>query len=213
MTYNGCIAKIIPVAVLCWAMSVFARNIDPYNDGSKYAYGENVGWFNFKPSQGSGVSVYAGKISGYVWQENIGWINLSPASYGGVTYDSQWNLSGYAWSENLGWINFNPTVPGDTTPYGVVIDSQGNFSGWAWGENIGWIHFGSTTPIVYQVTVCVVSMDDLAHFAQQWLMSSPDSGTGFLAADLNHNNQVDFVDYSIFSSAWRDFCPDGWQLK
>ncbi len=28
----------------------FAENIDPYEDGSQYAYGENVGWLNFEPS-------------------------------------------------------------------------------------------------------------------------------------------------------------------
>ena len=27
-----------------------AENIDPYDDGSQYAYGENVGWLNFEPS-------------------------------------------------------------------------------------------------------------------------------------------------------------------
>jgi hypothetical protein len=199
----------VSVLILSALPRGLAENIDPYNDGSKYAYGENVGWFNFKPSQGPGVTVRDGKVIGYVWQENIGWINLSPTSYGGVTYDSKWRLSGYAWSENLGWINFNPTVLGDTTHYGVVIDSQGNFSGWAWGENIGWIHLNSTTPVAYKVRACVVSIDDLAHFAQQWLMSGP----GFLQADLNHNNQVDFVDYSIFSSGWLDFCADNWPLK
>jgi hypothetical protein len=195
--------------LILFAASVCAENIDPYRDGSKYAYGENVGWFNFGPSQGPGVTVRDGKVIGYVWQENIGWVNLSPTSYGGVTYDGQWRLSGYAWSENLGWINFNPTVPGDSTHHGVVIDSQGSFSGWAWGENIGWIHFNSTTPFNYKVRACVVSLDDLTHFAQQWLINGP----GFFTADLDHNNKVDFVDYSIFSSRWLDFCADTWQLK
>ncbi len=26
----------------------FSGNIDPYEDGSQYAYGENVGWLNFE---------------------------------------------------------------------------------------------------------------------------------------------------------------------
>ena len=185
-----------------------AGNTDPYNDGSKYAYGENVGWFNFNPSQGPGVIVYSGKLAGYVWQENIGWINLSPASYGGVTYDSNWKLSGYAWGENVGWINFNPTIPGDSNDYGVRIDSNGNFDGYAWGENIGWIHFSSTAPVDYGVSACVVGFYDLYNFTQQWLMD----GRG-LAADLNYSSHVDFVDYSIFSLNWSDFCPDNWPLK
>jgi hypothetical protein len=181
--------------------SIFAQNIDPYNNGSKYAYGENVGWFNFKPTQGVGVTLRAGKVSGYVWQENIGWINLSPASYGGVIYDSGWNLSGYAWGENVGWIKFNPNYGG------VTIDDAGNFSGWAWGENIGWIHFSSTAPVNYGVRACVVGLDDLHNFAQQWLMN------GILSADLDHSTHVDFVDYSIFASDWLDFCLDNWSLK
>jgi len=187
-----------------------AGNIDPYGEDSKYAYGENVGWFNFNPSFGSGVLVYGGKLTGYVWQENIGWINLSPAnpSYGGVTYNSNWELSGYAWGENVGWINFNPTVTGNPTHYGVKIDRDGNFSGYAWGENIGWIHFSSTSSVDYGVSVCVVGFDDLYNFAQQWLMD----GRG-LAADLNHSTHVDFVDYNILASDWFDFCPDSWSLK
>jgi hypothetical protein len=175
---------------------IHAQNIDPYNDGSKYAYGENAGWFNFRPTLGVGVTLRNGNVSGYAWQENIGWINLSPASYGGVTYDSGWNLSGYAWGENVGWIKFNPNYGG------VTIDSAGNFSGWAWGENIGWIHFNSATPVAYKVRACVVSIDDIANLASQWLMN------GILSADLNHSTHVDFADYSILASDWLDFCPD-----
>jgi hypothetical protein len=189
---------------------VQAGNIDPYNNDSKYAYGENVGWFNFDHSQEPKVLVYDGKLTGYIWQENIGWINLAPAdpNYGGVTYDSNRHLSGYAWGENVGWINFNPTIPGDSNDYGVSIDSNGNFGGWAWGENIGWIHFSSTVPVDYGVSVCVVGFDDLRNFAEQWLMD----GRG-LAADLNNSLHVDFVDYSIFALDWSDFCPDNWRLK
>lgn len=197
--------------VILWMMisAGKAENIDPELDGSKFAYGENVGWFNFDPSQGPAVTLRDGKVIGFVWQENIGWINLSPSDYGGVTYDNQWRLSGYAWSENQGWINFNPVVPGDDSRYGVVIDSQGNFTGWAWGENIGWIHFSSTKPVSYKVRACVVTLEDLVHFAQQWLLTGP----GFWTADLNHDNLVDYDDFNIFSAGWLDFCPDNWLLK
>jgi hypothetical protein len=110
----------------------FAGNIDPTN---KYAYGENIGWINFAPAQGSGVTVTGTSVTGYAWGENIGWINLSHDN-GGVLNDSAGNLSGYAWGENVGWINFNPTGGG------VKIDpATGVFSGMAWGENIGWINF------------------------------------------------------------------------
>lgn len=164
-----------------------AENIDPYNDGSKYAYGENVGWLNFEPEQGPGVQVSAAKLEGFVWAENIGWINLAPSTYGGVVKDVSGSLSGYAWGENVGWINFGPTHGG------VGIDPLGNLEGWAWGENIGWIRFDSTR--AYNVQACVVILEDLANFASKWL-------TG-----------VDTRDFAEFAQYWLDFCPDGWQPK
>ncbi len=195
--------------VFCLVLScgdLCAENIDPYEDGSQYAYGENVGWLNFEPNAGDGVQVESDVLTGFVWAENIGWINLSPSTYGGIANDGTGNLSGYAWGENVGWINVNPVVSGDPTDYGVKIDSDGNFSGWAWGENIGWIHLQSTSPVAYGVQACVVTLDDLQNFASYWL------GTNS-AADLDPTGSVDMADYSIFASYWQDFCPDGWQLK
>jgi hypothetical protein len=127
------------VVLLLFCSTVYAGNIDPDNDGSKYAWGENVGWINFEPSLGSGVTVTDSAVEGYAWGENIGWINLSTTN-GGVDNDGNGNLSGYAWGENVGWINFAPTGAG------VTIDpSTGVFSGYAWGENIGWINFSPTS--------------------------------------------------------------------
>lgn len=113
--------------------ATFAGNIDLYD---KYAYGENVGWLNFAPNEGPGVTVNNDYVTGFVWAENIGWVNLSPTTYGGVNNDGDGNLSGYAWGENVGWINFAPDFGG------VTIDpGTGEFSGYAWGENVGWINF------------------------------------------------------------------------
>ena len=113
-------------------LTALAGNIDSEN---KYAYGENVGWINFEPSQGPGITVTDSAVTGKAWGENVGWINLSPSN-GGVENDGAGNLSGYAWGENKGWINFAPTSGG------VKIDpATGVFSGMAWGENIGWINF------------------------------------------------------------------------
>ena len=123
-----------------------AENIDPNNDDSQYAYGENVGFLNFEPggNGGSGAEVTDTKVTGYAWAENIGWLNLSPTSFGGVVNDGTGILSGYAWGENVGWINFKPAGGG------VTIDANGNFDGYAWGENIGWIHFKNNA-IPYKV--------------------------------------------------------------
>jgi hypothetical protein len=181
---------------------LYAENIDPCDDGSQYAYGESVGWVNFEPSQGPGATVSKSQLTGYVWAENIGWINLSPASYGGVFNDGSGNLSGYAWGENVGWINFSPAYGG------VTIDLEGNFSGWAWCENIGWLNFNSADLYGYNVKACKVNFKDLANFVEDWL----NSGVS-LPGDLDSDNEVDFVDYSILADSWLDYCPDGWQLK
>ena len=67
---------------------IYPGNIDPENSGNQYAWGENVGWVNMKPSRGPGVTVTDTAVTGYVWNENVGWINLSPASYGGGGYQN-----------------------------------------------------------------------------------------------------------------------------
>ena len=191
-------------------VNLYAENIDPNEDGSQYAYGENVGWLNFEPSQGPGVTVSDEKLTGFIWAENIGWINLDPNDSDpntGVSNDGAGNLSGLAWGENVGWLNFDPNVPGDPTHYGVTIDSDGNFDGWAWGENIGWINFHSADLYGYGVLACKVNFIDLGNFVDDWLDSGPVPGNFDLTGDVN------FEDYSIFASYWLDYCPDSWPLK
>lgn len=135
---------IVIIMMILGGGAVLAENIDPGNSGSKYAWGENIGWLNFKPSQGPGVMVTSSSMSGYIWGENIGWVNLSCLNAGtcetviyGMQNDGIGNLSGYAWGENVGWINFAPAGGG------VTINACGEFNGYAWGENIGWISFRS----------------------------------------------------------------------
>lgn len=205
--------KIFLICLLAlFANIAMAENIDPYEDGSQYAYGENIGWLNFEPNQGPGVTVTDTSLTGYVWAANIGWINLAP-NHGGVTNDGTGLLSGYAWSQNTGWINFNPKVPGDLNHYGVTIDHDGNFAGWAWGQNIGWIHLASSTPVAYKVqtswiTSCVVDFDDLGRFCELWLQTGPG-----LNADFNAGNDVNFEDYTTIANLWLQLCPPGWPLK
>jgi hypothetical protein len=183
----------------------WGENIDPYEEGNQYAYGENTGWLNAEPDTGDGMQVESDKVTGWIWGENIGWINLNCENNGtcgtvsfGVINDGSDNLSGYAWAENVGWINFNPTG-GD-----VMIDSDGYLDGWAWGENIGWIHFDKIQS--WSVRTCIVTLEDLQNFASYWL------GTD-TAADLYADGTVNMPDYSIFASYWQDFCPDDWLLK
>lgn len=141
---------------------VLAENIDPANDGSQYAWGENIGWLNAEPGGdgGTGIDVTDNALSGWLWGENTGWVSLScanTASCGttpyGITNDGG-TLAGFAWAENVGWISFScaNTASCGTASYGVTIDPlTGVFSGDAWGENVGWIRFFSSGPQPFQV--------------------------------------------------------------
>jgi hypothetical protein len=135
---------------------VFAENIVAPD---QYAYAERLGWINFKPGTGPGITVTNTDITGSAWGERIGWISMSChndepgttcASRGNweVTNSGAGNLKGYAWSEREGWISFSchndePAIMCSTRGnWGVTINpSTGVFSGQAWGENIGWITF------------------------------------------------------------------------
>jgi hypothetical protein len=147
--YKITLGVFFSVVFLLFCSIGYAENIDPGDDDSQYAWGENEGWINFEPqnegwinfepSFGSGLTVTDSAVVGYAWGENIGWIKFSPAYEGGVVNDGNGNLSGYAWGETVGWINFKPTGAG------VKIDQYtGVFSGYAWGENIGWISLSHT---------------------------------------------------------------------
>ncbi|MHC4742813.1 MAG: hypothetical protein ACYS8Z_12925 [Planctomycetota bacterium] len=204
---------ITAVLILLYCANMHAENIDPYENDSQYAYGQNIGWFNFEPGGGDGALAAGDKLTGYVWAENIGWISLScenTSSCGtvdyGVTNDGGGNLSGYAWAANIGWISLSceNTDSCDAVDYGVTIDDYGGFDGHAWAENVGWISFDSTK--IYNVRACKITFEDLANFTAHWL----DAADG--PANLDGQAGVDLGDLSIFAAYWLDFCPEGWQL-
>lgn len=157
--------------LLFYCSMVFAGNIDPDNDGSRFTYGENIGWINANPSNSgtAGIEVTTSKLTGYIWAENIGWISLSCENSSscatinyGVINDGNGNLSGYAWSENTGWISFSCDNNASclTVNYGITIDLvTGEFSGHAWGENIGWVKFNHSEA-VYRVKTGLRGSDD-----------------------------------------------------
>ena len=207
-------SAIFVITILICTLAISAENIDPNEDDSQYAYGENVGWINFEPNitePNVGATVSNEKLTGFIWAENIGWINLDPNDTDpntGITNDGTGILTGYAWAENVGWINFNPEIPGDTHHYGVTIDSDGNFDGYAWGQNIGWINFNSTDLYGYGVLACKVNFTDLANFVDYWLEVGR-----YLPADLYFSSDIDFLDYAVFANYWLDYCPGNWRLK
>lgn len=50
-------------------VTVSAENIDPDNNDSQYAYGENIGYLNFEPdgNGGSGAVITNSSVRGCVW--------------------------------------------------------------------------------------------------------------------------------------------------
>ena len=215
----------IPMVLALLTNAAGAENIDPDEDGSQYAYGENVGWVNFEPNVPdpcAGATVSNTILTGYVWAENIGWISLScenTSSCGtvdyGITNNGEGRLAGYAWGENVGWISLSceNTASCDTVQYGVTIDSLGNFKGLAWAENIGWIRFQGTGAVTYKVKTgwtypCFVDLVDFSNFASQWMLLGPE-----LDADLDGNDEVGVGDLSEFTKSWLLPCPENWSLQ
>lgn len=154
----------LPIVLGVMTGAGLAENIDPANDGSQYAWSENLGWLNARPGGpgGPGVQVNDFDLTGWIWAENAGWISLwcgntdSCFSVGyGVRNDGAGHLSGFAWSENAGWISFSCADTGScaTAPFIVTIDpATGVFDGFAWGENVGWISFRSTGSAPFTLT-------------------------------------------------------------
>jgi len=137
--------------LLAYGSPAVAENIDPAGDNARFAWGENVGWFNAQPlgPGGPGLQIDDFEVTGWMYGENTGWVSLSCKNtmscdrvrYG-VRHDGAGNLSGEAWAENLGWIVIRP-MSGGAQVAGVTIDPfTGEFDGEAWSENTGWLIFG-----------------------------------------------------------------------
>jgi hypothetical protein len=178
ITYIGYPALIVGLVLCLVGVAYAAGNID---STYKYAWGTNVGWINFNPTDG-GVAVYPDHLEGYAWGENVGWIRLGTYTAGGShTYgntsasdygvnNSSGTLSSYAWGTNVGWIKFDPTGGGVT-----INTSTGKFDGYAWGENVGWIHFQNASPEYYVQTSYHPTVVTLGRF-----VARPTRGVGDL---------------------------------
>jgi hypothetical protein len=147
-------AKLVAIILIGVPLAVVAAghsNIDP---GHKHAWGENVGWTNWRDANYAqeGVDLGTTFLAGFIWSENLGWINVGDGSpdddvhYGntdgsdfGVNIDQgTGDLFGLAWGENIGWVNFDTRDKGDQR---ARFDRPaGRFRGYVWGENVGWIN-------------------------------------------------------------------------
>src|SRR3989344_414463 len=68
---------------------------------SGYALSETVGWINLEDVVNDGQ----GNLSGLAWGENVGYIKFNPTN-GGVIINSSGEFTGSALGENIGWIIF-----------------------------------------------------------------------------------------------------------
>ncbi len=145
----------ILLLLLVGAPLLAQTNIDPTN---KYAWGENIGWTNWRDANGGADGVFVGAtfLSGQVWSESRGWINVGNGAgpYAntddtnfGVNIDLNGDLNGFAWGENMGWINFGWATAGN--PDRPRFDAgAGRFRGFAWSEQDGWINLDDAVSFV-----------------------------------------------------------------
>ncbi|MBN8645784.1 MAG: hypothetical protein J0L61_11170 [Planctomycetes bacterium] len=200
------VAGFLAVAVVCGADTT----VSPVR---KWAWGENIGWLNWRDANGGlqGVRHSRSFLSGFIWGENVGWINVGNGAPSGGTYANINNTnfgvnvnpdtgecSGFAWGENIGWINFS-TVS-SLGAQGARYDAfSGRFSGFAWGENVGWINLNDAGQFVCTFAADlnadgIVSTPDLVPFLGAFgdLVTPGDRG------DFNGDGLVSTPDLVIF---------------
>lgn len=213
----------IPVA----AASAAPSNVSPAN---KFAWGENVGYLNFRdsgdPSGSQGVVVGARFLSGYAWGENIGFVNfgdgtpnngLSYANLNGTDFGvnidpNTGNLFGLAWSENTGWINFDTVAALGQFAQQARVDTDANrLRGYAWGENIGWINLDNAQVFVGFTGSCPgdTNGDGVVNFTDLNAVLSAFGTTGapgFTGGDVNADGVVNFADLNLVLSNFGQDC-------
>ena len=185
----------------------------------KHAWGENIGWTNWRDANGGsqGVRVHATFLSGFIWGENVGWINVGDGTpTNGVSYanangtDFGVNLSGggaltgLAWGENIGWIN----LAGGSlaTPAQPARLEGGRFKGYAWGENVGWINLDHATH--YVALLCGPDCEedgdldvfDFLCFQGKFAAQDP-------YADFEGDGDWDIFDFLAYQNAFALGCP------
>lgn len=198
------------------AAAVAQSNIDN-TFPNKFAWGENVGWTNWRDANGAAQGVHVGGLvlAGFIWAENVGWMNVGDGTPGGaggqyantdgsdagVNISPDGTLHGYAWGENVGWINFDGGALA-TTAQPARIECDGRLNGYAWAENLGWINLSTPAPGKYVAV---------------------DAATTPIVCDMNHDGLPNGPDIQAFINRlllggynWRDVCsgdveavPDG----
>lgn len=210
----------VVAAGLCGSVAMGQSNIDETN---KFAWGENIGWLNFRdagsPAGNQGAVVGPRFLSGFVWSENCGWINLGDGtptnglSYAnptsgtvvgvpdfGVNRDpSTGNLSGFAWGENIGWINFGGGALATPAQPARVDAAARRLRGYAWGENVGWINLDVSAAGQF---VAIDIQCGAADIGSEGGAEGPDGV-------LDNNDFIVFINYFFSQDPRADFGSEG----
>jgi hypothetical protein len=194
----------------------------------KYAWGENVGWLNWRDANGHLDGVYVGGnfLRGWIWGENIGWINVGNGTgpyantdhtdFGLNIDQNNGHLHGMAYGENVGWVNFDGGAlasPPNPARYDTIAKRT---RGYAWAENLGWINLDEITSPQFVATAPIKDCDgdgdvdgvDFGIFAACFNKAgNPPRTPGcppFAALKFDDDGDVDVdgVDFGVFASCY-----------
>ncbi len=210
------------LAALALTAAAHAQFCD-VSDTDKFAWGENIGWLNFRdagtPAASGGLVVLGDHVGGWVWGENVGWISLGASTSSidgpysnatGPTHGVNLNpatgaLTGYAWGENIGWINFGGGALATPAKPARIDFAARRLRGCAWGENVGWINLDDGTS--YVGLRCPADFDgsgfvngvDFDEFVEAFYYGLPE-------ADFDRSTFVNGVDFDSFIEAFVAGC-------
>ena len=185
------------------SLIVTASTATTINDPNKYAWGANLGWFDWRGDVASGAVIGEFVCAGYLYSANCGWIHLgdgtpaggiqyantSGADFG-VNHDGTGLLRGFAYGANIGWILFEPT--GNPRFDGTT----GRFSGYAWSANCGWINLGDGSFFVKTDTVALGADSDGDGITDAWELREAGNLTTLTAAgDHDGDGASDLAEY------------------
>ena len=199
------------------------------NPNYRWAWGENVGWLNWRHEvpdpNGINAGVYIGDtfLAGFIWAENVGWINVgdgSPADgfhyanvdstdFGVNLYPETGRLVGYAWGENVGWINFEGGAYADP-PNIPRLENGCRLRGYVWGENVGWINLDDEEAFVAELIDGDLDYDgdvDLSDLAQLLANYGTPSGATYEDGDIDADGDVDLSDLAALLAHYGETCP------
>ena len=173
------------------------------NPASRYAYGANAGWLDWRGDTNSGAVVGEYVCSGYIYAGNLGWIHLGGAppvngtQYGnnsgtdyGVNHDGLGNLRGYAYGANIGWVNF------ETNGAPRVDLATGRLSGAVYSANCGWISLSNALAFVQTDTIAAGADTDGDGIADAWEFSYTNTLKAFTAfSDTDGDGVSDQSEY------------------